>query len=123
REQDRQHDDHEQRHRQRDPAPAARGLCHLSLFVKHPRVPTRARRGGVAPSGARSLWLDRPSSRPRTLLAGLGTASWAVSLPTTKKRNLAAESNGATSSSVCPVATAVRHSAVRPGRATDGLNS
>src|SRR5256714_12406112 len=57
------------------------------------------------------------------LLSGLGTPAWAVSLPATRKRNFAVGSNGATSSSACPVALVVRHSAVRPGSATDGLNS
>ena len=53
----------------------------------------------------------------------MGGPAWAVSLPATKKRNFAVGSNGATSSSACPVAMMVRHSAVRPGSAADGLNS
>src|SRR2546423_2479008 len=103
------------------PAPA--DLCHLMCLLKKTAVTTCADRGVAAPSGARSLWLVRPSSRPRMLLSGLGTPAWAVSLPATKKRNFAVGSNGATSSSVCPVATTVRHSAVRPGSATEALNS
>src|SRR5437016_10290123 len=123
REQDRQHDDHEQRHWQRDTASATGGVGHLSWLLKNTAVTTCACRGAVAPSGARSLWLVRPSSRPRTLVSRLGTAAWAVSLPTTKQRNFALVSNGATSSSVCPVTAVVRHRAIRPRSATDGLNS
>src|SRR2546429_398301 len=96
---------------------------HLSWLLKYTAVTTCAWRGTVAPSGARSLWLVRPSSNPRVSLNGVGGPAWAVSLPATKKRNFAVGSNGATSSSACPVAKMVRHSAVRPGSATDGLNS
>src|SRR5207248_6121659 len=111
REQDRQHDDHEQRHWQRDTASATGGVGHLSWLLKNTAVTTCACRGAVAPSGARSLWLVRPSSRPRTLVSRLGTAAWAVSLPTTKKRNFALVSNGATS---CPSARSPRSCATAP---------
>src|SRR5438045_3274036 len=122
-EEDRQYDHHEQRHRDGDAAPAGGRLDHLSWLLKYTAVTTCAWRGAVAPSGARSLWLVRPSSNPRVSLNGVGGPAWAVSLPATKKRNFAVGSNGATSSSACPVAKMVRHSAVRPGSATDGLNS
>src|SRR5256884_8882471 len=119
----RQHDQHEQRHREREAAPATGRFDHLSWVLKDTAVTPSAWRGTGAPSGARSLWLVRPSSNPRVSLNGVGGPAWAVSLPATKKRNFAVGSNGATSSSACPVAKMVRHSAVRPGSATDGLNS
>src|SRR5204862_5691761 len=75
-EEDRQHDQHEQRHREREAAPATGRFDHLSWLLKYTAVTTCAWRGAVAPSGARSLWLVGPSSNPRGWPNGVGGAAW-----------------------------------------------